>query len=323
MCGLNVQFCSIGKTKIVSYNIDIMSKYFDNSSKNLFMEPKVTQYGSHMVMTDVVPPSKVKYINIDTRYRDDYDPSKVADYNITLPERLTDITSIKVVNAEIPMTFYNISSDLGNNVFCVNDTVIILPDEQYTEVTLTAAINNQLVLSGYGDLVYQIVNKRSQFTNNNITTNYQISFNVSAQGALDTQHPTYKLGWLLGYRDSRYILTPAVTNTSQAFVDLLGPRYLYLVVDEFKNGNPYSFTSLLQESAVNSTQILARFAMNPDSYPYGILFPARGGYIASDVRKYTGTVNLQRFNIKLVNERGVPMNLNGMDFSFCMVATHE
>ena len=53
------------------------------------------------------------------------------------------------------------------------------------------------------------------------------------------------------------------------------------------------------------------------------MFPVRGAYIDSDVRKYTGTVNLQRLQVKLVNERGVPLNLNGMDFSFCMVATHE
>ena len=32
-------------------------------NKELFMGPKTTQYGSHMVMTDVVKPTKTKYIN--------------------------------------------------------------------------------------------------------------------------------------------------------------------------------------------------------------------------------------------------------------------
>jgi hypothetical protein len=306
-----------------------MSQYFDNASRNLFMEPKVTQHGSHMVMTDVTPPTKVKHINIDTRYRDDYDPSKVADYSITLPERINDVKSIQVVNAEIPMTFYNISSALGNNVLHLTlgefVAVVIIPDNQYTEESLVTAINDQIASTSaavFQKIIYSIENHRSVFTNTS-SVECEVAFDVTTQGSVDLQNATYKLGWLLGYRSQVYIVRSMANRTSDAFVDLYGPRYLYLVVDEFKNGNPHSFTSLLQESAVNGSQILARFAMNSKSYPYGVMFPVRGSYIDSDVRKYTGTVNLQRFNIKLVNERGVPLNLNGMDFSFCMVATHE
>ena len=47
-----------------------MSNYFDN--KDNFLEPNVTQYGSHMVMTNVHKSSKTKYINIDTRFSDEY-----------------------------------------------------------------------------------------------------------------------------------------------------------------------------------------------------------------------------------------------------------
>ena len=305
------------------------SQYFDSASRNLFMDPNVTQHGSHMVMTDVTPPTKVKHINIDTRYRDDYDPSKVADYCITLPERINDVKSIQVVNAEIPMTFYNISNDLGNNVLHLTlggfVAVIIIPDNQYTEASLVTVINDQIALASnavFQKITYSIDNRRSVFTNTS-SVECEIAFDVTTQGSVDLQNATYKLGWLLGYRSQVYIIHSTASLTSDAFVDLHGPRYLYLVVDEFKNGNPHSFTSLLQESAVNGSQILARFAMNPLYYSYGSLFPVRGDYIDSDVRKYTGTVNLQRLQVKLVNERGVPLNLNGMDFSFCMVATHE
>ena len=47
-----------------------MSNYFDN--KELFLEPKVKQYGSHMVMSNVYKNTKVKYVNIDTKFRDEY-----------------------------------------------------------------------------------------------------------------------------------------------------------------------------------------------------------------------------------------------------------
>ena len=47
-----------------------MNHSFDKST--LFMEPNTTQYGSHMVMTNVVKPKRTKYLNIDTRFRDEY-----------------------------------------------------------------------------------------------------------------------------------------------------------------------------------------------------------------------------------------------------------
>ena len=47
-----------------------MSQYFDN--KDLFMGPIVNQYGSHMLMTDVKKETKTKYINIDTKFREEY-----------------------------------------------------------------------------------------------------------------------------------------------------------------------------------------------------------------------------------------------------------
>ena len=39
-----------------------MSQYFDKS--DLFLDPKVKQYGSHMVMSNVHKPTKTKYVNI-------------------------------------------------------------------------------------------------------------------------------------------------------------------------------------------------------------------------------------------------------------------
>ena len=95
-----------------------MSKYFDQ--KDLFMGPTVTQHNGHMVMTDVVPPTKTKYLTIDTRFHDDYQSGTVANYNISLPERINDVKSIRVTNIEIPITYYNISANRGNNTFSLS-----------------------------------------------------------------------------------------------------------------------------------------------------------------------------------------------------------
>ena len=62
------------------------SSYFDN--KELFTGPKTNQYGSHMVMTNVAKELKVKHINIDTKFRDEYNSNTTTNYNITLPQKV-------------------------------------------------------------------------------------------------------------------------------------------------------------------------------------------------------------------------------------------
>ena len=144
-----------------------MSQFFDKD--NLFLEPKVKQYGSHMVMSNVNKPTKTKYVNVDTKFSDEYNNFMVANYNITLPERINDVKSLTVANMELPMSFYNISSALGNNSFQITnleavtnapyliqlstgyinsnnqfvDTIVIL-DGYYTISELKTTINSQI-----------------------------------------------------------------------------------------------------------------------------------------------------------------------------------
>ena len=137
---------------------------------DLFLEPKVTQYANHMVMTNVNKPSKTKYYNIDTRFRDDYDEySKVSPlyYNITIPQRINEVKSIQIHNIEIPLTYYNISASLENNIFNVIQSnkqyTIVIPDSEYDSASLTTAINRQLVLFDLS-LNYSVQGGNSIFT---------------------------------------------------------------------------------------------------------------------------------------------------------------
>jgi len=42
-----------------------------------------------------------------------------------------------------------------------------------------------------------------------------------------------------------------------------------------------------------------------------------------DERIYAGKVDLQKLKVQLLNEAGIPLNLNGLDFSFCLEVLHE
>ena len=59
------------------------------------------------------------------------------------------------------------------------------------------------------------------------------------------------------------------------------------------------------------------------TYGYGAILPATyyNGLLTTDTRSYTGKIDLQKFNVQLLNESGIPMMLNGHDFSFCLEAS--
>ena len=97
-----------------------------------------------------------------------------------------------------------------------------------------------------------------------------------------------------------------------------------MALDEFSKGNQNSFVSLFNNSAL-SKNILARITFLYSIYQRGGILCAsyQNGLLQSDRRSYTGKVDLQRFNIQLVNEIGNPVDLNGLDFSFLLDIEHE
>ena len=73
-----------------------MSKYTD---ENDFLSPKVTQHSGHMIMTNVNKPSKIKYFNIDTRFQEEYNIVKKANYQYLLPQRITDVMQCVILKS--------------------------------------------------------------------------------------------------------------------------------------------------------------------------------------------------------------------------------
>ncbi len=303
-----------------------MSSYFDN--KELFTGPKMNQYGSHMVMTNVAKTSKIKYVNIDTKFRDEYNSNITTDYTITLPERITDVRSISVTNVEVPNTFFNISDNIGNNAMKITSStstgVLVVRDGNYSQATLLTELNARKTALGapFTNLTFDASFNRITMTPASGT--FALDFGVDSTGTFAKYNFKTRLGWLLGFRNQTYT---GITSrlTSDYMYSLTGPRYLYLVVDEFtSNGNQKSFIAPLP-SSVLAKHILARITLDGATYPFMSVVPATGsnGLLISDVRSYTGKVDIQKLNVQLVNENGTPMNLNGADFSFCLQIEHE
>ena len=306
-----------------------MSQYFDN--KDLFLSPNTKQYGSHMVMTNVHKETKRKYVNIDTRFRDDYSESQLANYIITLPERITDAKSIYITNVEIPNVLYNVSAVQKNsslvltNINNSNKYVITVPDGRYKTITELHSELNVKLLFITGDSNIRISldsSNKSKFTST--TNTYAINFAVDASGNVDKSLLKSKLGWILGFRKINYTVNNTTTIIAEALPDVFGSKYLYLAIDEFSNGNQRSFISPLPNSFINKN-IAARVSIDSIAFGFNNLITANraNGAMVSDKREYTGKIDLQKLNVQILDEYGNPISLNGLDFSFCMEVEHE
>ena len=301
-----------------------MSDYYNKGE--LFMEPVTQQYGNHMVMTNVHKSPKHKYISIDTKFRDDYDFTQPANFQIMLPERVNDIRSMRVTNVEIPITFYNISTDLDNNSFKIvngaNTEIITVDNNNYDATSLLSHINEKLTASTHGIGITFASNANKHTITS--TSNISVIFNVDKDGNNDKYQFKQKLGWLLGFRKPSYDISANVTMSAECIPDLSGPRYLYLAIDEFSKGNQHTFVTPLSYSSINKN-IIARISLDMKRYEYGSVLPANDkiGYLTTNARHYTGKVDLQKLHVQLLNESGKPIMLNGSDFSFCLEVACE
>jgi hypothetical protein len=247
---------------------------------------------------------------------------------MTLPEKINDVKSIQILNAEIPISFYNISSDLNNNTFKITNNLsyvtINLPNGRYNSTNIITTINMLIQAAGfpYSDLTFDISNNFSSFISSSSTL--KISFDVGQTGSYDKYNIKGHLGWLLGFRNITYTIS-TTKQISEGFIDLNGPRYMYIVLDDYsKNGFTNNFIGFLPKSIINKN-ILAKISINNNDYPLGSILTAntRNGLLLSDNRNYSGKTDIHKLNIQLINEWGNVVNLNGLDLSICIDVKYE
>jgi hypothetical protein len=286
-----------------------------------FLSPELTQQGGHMILQNVKKTTKIKFLNIDTRYQGDYNLNKLATFTYNLPQRITEIKSIAVRSVEIPMSFYSFSINHGNTFMKIDNSSIVIPNFSYTtnDNNLKTQLNSQFVSQiSPTNFTLDISFNRTTITNTSNTTR-NIYFDVDSSGGFNKYNFKSSLGWCLGYRLPEYSILPNKSLVAEGLIDVNPIRYLFLVVDEFRQSNPNSFISPLYNGYI-SKNVLARITLNPTIYPFGTILPANifNGFLLSDQRYYSGKTDIQKLQIQLVDEWGEIVDLNQLDFSFCL-----
>jgi hypothetical protein len=276
-------------------------------------------------------------INIDTRFRENYYTTVSSNFHVDLPLRLTGVVSLQLSALELPNTFYVISQVFGNNFFVLEISgeeplIVTIPDGNYDYLGLQNYINNFLAdASGsYSDIRFladantpagsgpQGGSGKMIVGSTSGTLNFSINFLTDRYGNEDRQTPLpLKLGWLMGFRDGYYEnteITTASTYVSEGVINLLGPRYIYMVVDDFNNSVLDGFYGAFTSSILNKN-ILARISLQGSVFNY---LSKDNMNLITTPRQYFGPVDIQKLQIQLLDEYGRILNLNNMDYSFCL-----
>jgi len=278
-----------------------------------------------------------KNLNIDSRFRDNYYSSASSNFNINLPLNIDNVLQMQLNAIELPTTYYAVSKQYGNNFFTItvalNDgtissTVISIPNGNYTQTTIMDIINTQLGLAGapfsYVAFIINLtgtqigsgqtmVGPNPDVSGYNTVAYIELNFQADRNGLEDRNTPLpLKFGWTLGFRNGIY--TGNLNYVSEGVVDLTGPRYLYLVVDDYNNNVNNNFISAFNSSILNKN-ILARISLQANNFN---VLEQNNLSVITTPREYFGPINLQTMNVQLLDEYGRIVDLNNMDFSFCL-----
>ena len=298
-------------------------------------------------------------LNIDTRFRPNYHSTKSTDIQISLPYRFEKVIGMRVAAVEMPLTYYAISAELGNNAFRVEwlesgDPVpkqycITLPDGNYEtaftstsdtrNTTIESAINALLIAGTPGNaplkLRYTVdrTSGRSIFAQDNseiAAIPFKVSFNVDRDGneVENAALPLY-LGWSLGFRAATYNrgINDSLSHASTAIVSegtccIHGPQYAFIAIDDYNNSVNNYFISAYQDS-VSSPNVVARLNLSQIQQNGQSYQMGQDDGVSSQPdfrsRSYFGPVDIQKMRITVLDEFGRVLNLNNMDWSMAIM----
>lgn len=285
-----------------------------------------------------------KILIIDTKFRDDYDELS-TNFSITLPYTIKNVISIQLSNIEFPNTWYVIDETIGNNYFHIKPSSedywykIDISSGSYYYGDLFDLLSekfNNIFTSEHTDLQNIAFFLNLSFDNvaGTATGNGTVGVNYSVSGiytnfdldffSIDPNNFIYDgndinilsktLGWKLGFQINRN-LTNSTSYTSDSVLDISGPRYLYVLLDDHNKSvhNNYIPFSSNMSKLKNTIDIFARISVNGAAFS---LYNENSFSVYADKRNYDGPIDLSKMTIKVVDENGDILNLNKNNFSF-------
>jgi len=265
---------------------------------------------------------------INSLFRDS-SSSSATDCIYNLPYVIRNVTSMEIMTIELPQSIFLFSERNGSNTMYFKEYsgpdpyhplegLVTLPPGNYKTSSspdlissLETAINNQL---GAGNRFTVSLNA----TSNRITisnSTYLFEMYTVYQGT--NRNITKTMGWTLGYRQLSY--TNLQSYVTESLYNNTPFPYLYLEINDLNT--QYIATQvigLFSNSFLDSNIIAKICYTNSNNYTSYNTVVYDGKYVVGSPREYFGPVHLQKMYIRLLDQYGTVVDLNGLDFSFTL-----
>lgn len=285
-----------------------------------------------MCLSDLELPST--YYPINTAYQTNYFWISTTDvsntimyYYIYIPDgnySFMDFT--KLLNDIFGKLYLNISIEFNleyNNTAAVGTGTGLIFLGVYTteDITKNESVGTKEIVSiklnFYGSQIPSVTDSRS-FNIKDITcppeyVYYDTSSNISYE---------QRIGWMMGYREKKYESKEIngmndLFFMSESVLDLSGPKYLFLVVEDFNNNMNVNFLSASSFGTLPDN-IIARISLKCPAFS---IQSQNDFSVYSEPRYYYGPINISRLLIQIIDEYGRILDFNHCDFSFSLKMT--
>jgi hypothetical protein len=243
-----------------------------------------------------------RFVNLDSQFRQYTGgvESTSTNYTLDLSDTLKNAISLRLYSYQIPFSWYTIDPAYNNTCFWIIDVsnnisiTISIPSGNYSQTGFQTQLQQSLINAGFsngtsmveynsnnGIIILQFFNQIWRDPSNDsitfTTTESTLILFYDFTGAYQCNNTCYNvsnhyfnntLGWLMGFRVP-YIYVNTNGNTAAAILDLNGPKYLILVIDDFNQNHVNN--SLVSISQFNNTLKMPNY-YSPD-LPYTCVSP--------------------------------------------------
>jgi hypothetical protein len=271
-----------------------------------------------------------RFVNLDSQFRQYTGVSNSTStyYTCDLSDTLKDALNLRVYSYQIPYSWYTIDRDYGNTCFWIkqgNDAIAIsIPPGNYTQTTFQTQLNTSFTNAGFtftnppvsinlnngivsmylfGGIYIDPEGINPSFTISTTTMIYFYDFKGELQctnSCLSKSNHYFNntLGWLMGYR-LPYFNVEENGNIATAILDLNGPKYLILVIDDYNQNHVNNSLVSITQMSIN---IKVPSYYSPD-LPYTCFTP---GQVENNLQELVdGVVVQSAFDNQLTNINGL------------------
>lgn len=252
---------------------------------------------------------------MNTLFRDT-NGSTATDSLFILPYPMKNVTSMKLSSFEFPDTVYMVSEKKRTNRFFIKEDgtnkqgMIVIPEGNYTSENIDDVLQNAINETLDSEERFSV--KIDEHSGKTIIKNSEHTFSMQFVNGETNKILSKNLGWCLGFRNANYIRSKCYI--SESIFCPIPVQYIYFVLNDFNISNSTTIMGIFLDNYVEKN-ILAKIPIHVDSFQ--VMFDNNSDLITKK-REYYGTVDVNKFSVKILDMYGEIVDMNAMDFSFTL-----